>query len=471
MFDIGGKPAKASTLPSSYSRNRQLEAFKILRDIEPINFERIRLPPSTNRPGTTISSIPDSEKSSRSIKPGASGPILAFAIILGLALSTEDDLDMTSQLNEIEILDSVARGTVTKVLDAALPNSSTDLFAAALGESIGGILGAACGALISFLGAKTVIGAKTRKDSSPLITEAIADSDFFIASSAALPLLQAAGLPRPLASLASVVLATIPSELVKLNSREKKRRFKEDELMLQLLFEEEQTRKKERKSFFERLRFGNSPRPKSVVEQTDLIPVSEPSIDFVDVFSDATRWLAFGVLKADFGMPIMWDGLLLDVSLTGALFGIVAAISSQLYADVLYFVGYGPESRQQTILSREPIDWLAVYSARAASTAALFGVYEYSQGPISQYVQGTLAGGVEGCIGSSSFNACLQTYIDSNAPGPSPEAQFRALATNLVMLGERLQDIAGDTSWDDINALVAAWSVSVNSYLPHALVQ
>jgi len=71
-------------------------------------------------------------------------------------------------------------------------------------------------------------------------------------------------------------------------------------------------------------------------------------------------------------------------------------------------------------------------------------------------------------VGSSAFDACMQTYIDTNAPGPSPEAQLRALLTNLYMVGQRLQDIAVDTTFNDVAALVRAWSVAFVSYLSHS---
>lgn len=151
--------------------------------------------------------------------------------------------------------------------------------------------------------------------------------------------------------------------------------------------------------------------------------------------------------------------------MTGALLGLLAAISSRAYADVLYGrFRYGPKVKQEEVLNRKSVEWASLYFSTAASAATLFGIFELSQRPIFRWVQGTLAGGVEGCIGSSSFDACLQTYIDTNAPGPSGEAQFRALMTNLNMVVQRLQLIAVDTSADDVAALVRAWTVSFVSY-------
>jgi hypothetical protein len=152
--------------------------------------------------------------------------------------------------------------------------------------------------------------------------------------------------------------------------------------------------------------------------------------------------------------------------MTGAVLGLLAAVSSRLYADVLYgMFKYGPDYKQQEVRTRSTEEWLSLYFTTAASAATLFGFYELSQRPIFRWIQGTLAGGVEGCIGSTSFDACLQTFIDTNAPGPSPDAQFRALVTNLYMVGQRLQLIVVDTTYDDAAALVRAWVVSLVSYL------
>lgn len=164
-----------------------------------------------------------------------------------------------------------------------------------------------------------------------------------------------------------------------------------------------------------------------------------------------------------------WNGETLDLATTGALLGLFAGVSSRLYADILYgWFHYGPTIKQQEVRERTNPEWLSLYFSCAASSAALFGFYELSQRPISRWIQGTLAGGADGCIGSSSFDLCLQTYIDQNAPGPSSDAQFRALITNLYMVAQRINDVAMDTTTiDDVSALVRAWSVTWISYWNH----
>jgi len=321
---------------------------------------------------------------------------------------------------------------------------------------------------------------KRNKMRNPLIANAIADGDFFIANSASSVLLETVGIPASVASVASVVLASVPSQFVKILGRGEVRRMEEKEEMLreELLREEEET-KRRKKQFWRRLVPVTALSSSAASSSSSSLALSSSSsssaaavapkekkksgidtsdIDLVEVFSDCTRWLAYDVLKTDFGNSIIWNGLVLDTTLTGLLFGSIAAISSQLYADVLYGVfKYGPENKRNMLMERGTRDTIALYTSRSISTATLFGVYEFAQGPVSRYIQGTLAGGVDGCVGSSNFEVCLQSYIELNAPGPSAEAQFRALVVNLSIVVQRLQDISGDTSWDDLVTLFRSW--------------
>lgn len=392
--------------------------------------------------------------SSRSTSAGA---FVAFLIIAGLAIKARSPEELAS---------GSFTTTVGNVLDATLPSSSTDLLAGVLGESIGGIFGAIATVILGSI-FNLFRNATMPVDRSKAVNEAIASSDYFIANSASRPLLEAVGLPPALASISSVVFAAIPYQLVKLGQGEKERKELENMLLMQLL-EEEEVRKRQRKFQFKApffLRKSQASNNAASI-QKDLRPVvPDRKIDFVELFSDVTRWLEYDVLKTEIKL-IAVDGLPLEAGVSGALFGILAAVSSQFYADILYGkFQYGPIEKQEAVFSRSVLDWVKVYASRAASSAALFGIYEESQSPIGRWIQGTLAGGVDGCIGSKEFDICLQTYIDTNAPGPSSEAQVRALVTNLVMVGQRLQDIAGDTTMDDIRSLLGAWAVSASSYI------
>ena len=119
----------------------------------------------------------------------------------------------------------------------------------------------------------------------------------------------------------------------------------------------------------------------------------------------------------------------------GAGLGLLLAVSSQLHADALYsFCRLGLRDKQVEVENGTLLDWASVYASTSLSAAALFGTCEGAERPISRWIQGTFGGGVDGRFGSEAFDQCLQTYIDTNAPGPTPEAQARALITNLVVV-------------------------------------
>lgn len=384
--------------------------------------------------------------------------VLILAIIIGLSIT--DSSNVTQ--------DELAVTAVTNVMGATLPTSSTDLVAGALGESVGGVCGAVATASLTSLLNSAKRNNSTDASTDSRLTNAIADSDYFIVNSASFPLLTAVGLPLIVASVGSTLLAVIPSELIKLRQRRREMRIEEDKLLNDLLVEERRRRNRPGKILAPFVKGKGSNEEKVSLES--LIPVeSGMSIDAVEIFADVIRWIEYTVLKAEFGGTVAFHGVELGPGPSGAIFGIIASVSSQFYADVLYgkLFELGPRSKQEEVSNRTTSDWIKVYVSSAISSAALFGVFEQSQIPVSRWIQGMLAGGVDGCIGSTSFDICLQTYIDANAPGPSPEAQFRALLVNLMMVGQRLQDVAGDTTWDDIRRLLAAWTVSVYSYLQH----
>jgi hypothetical protein len=396
------------------------------------------------------------------------GVLFGFGILFTLGVSTTKPDEVATLVAEDGVWNGFAFPTLSNLFDATVPTTAADVIAVTLGESIGGVIGAVATGIVSLVLTRQWPSLESRGLARSLVTEAIADSDFFIANSASRPLLQAAGLPPVLASVGSLVVATASSQLVKLGARRKDRLLEEEQL-LQKLLEEEQEKERKREPLKFLLKGFNK---EADMSPKDLVPVVEVKLDFIDIFSDVTRWLEYGILKADYQDTLLYNGVVVNTVVSGAFFGLLAAVSSQLYADILY--GYfrkGPEYKQIEVRSRKIIDWATVYVSTSISAAALFGIYELSKRPVSRYIQGMLAGGVEGCVGSKSFDCCLKTYIDANAPGASPEAQLRALYTNLVMVGERLQVIAVDTSADDMRALVAAWAVAGDSFFSHQLPQ
>lgn len=442
------------------------------------------------------------------------GLILAIGIILSLAGMSGTSTGGIVNGNEVT---STSVAVMTKVVENTVPTTSTEVVAVTLGESIGGVIGAVISVAINFV----LRGGKNKDDSSEsmesnntkntknmnkqsLLSQGLSDGDYFIANSASFSLLEAVGVPESVAKYSSIFIAAIPSQLVKIGSRiSEQKRAKEDEILYNLL-REDQKRKKRRNlnDLIPSMQGKNQQQEKKIVDPKELVPVTlgavtagetapssivtvatespatavATSIDVVEIFADVTRWLEYDVLKTEYGeiaSSKLWmveHNLSainpLQSAITFALLGSLAAVSSRWYADILYGrFCYGPIEKQHEVRTRNDAEWFSLYSSTAASAAALFGCYEFFQLPIGRYIQGTLAGGVEGCVGSSRFDACMQTYIDTNSPGPTAEAQIRALVTNLYAVYIRLQDIAGDTTTDDMSALIRAWSVSIASYI------
>lgn len=442
-------PTKRNDPPSYCAIDSSLNGFSTNRR------NKVRKGNSLKNQKSFIAPTTPQEKSTFSVWKTTTGILIGTSIIYGLA-GTSD----------IESADPILRilpiGTVTNVLDATVPTSSTGFVAGALGEALAGIIGASLSAVLRVLASA---------DRKPLVTEALSDSDYFIMRAGLLPTLEAVGIPPVFASIGSVLFASVPSQLVKLNSKQRQRLAEEERSLREMLVAELQNQKK-KNAIRERARAIRRVRPvtpERKVDPSSLTPVSESKVDFIEVFSDVTRWLGYNVLMTDYGDRILWAGVPVQPGVSGAILGFLATFSSRLYADLLYGVlGYGPEAKQKEVRSRRTIDWFAYYASSGISAAVLFGVYEQSQGPISRWIQGILAGGFDGCVGSNEFEACFDAYIKANAPGPSPEAQARAFITNVYMVGQRIQDVAGDTSADDIQRLVRAWAVSAASYF-HSL--
>jgi len=430
--------------------------------------------PKKTKKKVPISSIiiPDKQK----VYQQRLGAVFALGIMCQLAVrfqSKSDDM-MISSLNW--------DATWANVLDATLATDSTQLFAGVVAELISGVIGSIAAVAIQSL----FFSSFWKKDdnnsndddivmqtSADVMTQTIEerndDNDITMLKSSSQhkadeaegvsrPLLEAAGVPQSLISFSNVVFAAVqPSELVKLGSRKRQLRFEEEQQNEeQLLLQQEQAQSKEESALYSSDDGVNDNNTRKI-----------GSVDVVEIFADVTKWLEYNVLCAEFGETIaLGEGLELGTTGSGAVLGMAAAVSTQLYADVLYgYFRYGPESRYAEVRSRTNLDWFSVYALRAVSSFVLFGVYEFSQGPVTRMIQGTLAGGVDGCIGSDNFDACMQTYINDNAPGASPEAQARALVTNLLMVGQRITDIAGDTNAADFEALFRAWTVSFISLI------
>jgi hypothetical protein len=324
-------------------------------------------------------------------------------------------------------------GVADNVMGAALPKSASNMVSVALGEGLAGVIGS-----IALFGLISLLNWRRRivKGASSLKAEAVAGGDYFLAKAAALPLLEAVGVPPFVATIASVLFATIPYEIVKFGSRQRQKISDENGVLQKLLDESlGKKRKKDGRFTIPTIPMGQKSSPilgSSSVDLESLKPVEadkNSNFDFVDLFSDITKWLEYDILQHDFSGRLMMDGLPLFPGVEGALFGSLATISAQLYADILYvYFGFGPEEIQAKVKARTADEWSAIYLSRLIVGATLFGVYEAVQIPLTSFISALLSGGVAGCIESDDYNLCIETYLAGNPPEEaSPEAQVRAL--------------------------------------------
>ena len=278
--------------------------------------------------------------------------------------------------------------------------------------------------------------------------EAVAGSDFFLAQAATLSIAESIGLSPFYASIVSVLLATIPYELIKVSSRRARlqlNRIQEDELLMKLLQEEDDRKRNSKLPFLvgfptKQIRnkimninkdydgqsptktatstvVENQPPTITIFQKLDReSPSSLMEFDAVEVFSDVTKWLEYSVLRSEFkGTFNMFlsnevteasssatttttaYSTLFEMSSTmmmtmnnvveSAMFGIFAATSAQLYADLLYgWFGFGGPLKRNMVRTRSVQDWSKRYITVGISSATLFGIYEAAQRPVTDWI-------------------------------------------------------------------------------------
>ncbi len=361
-----------------------------------------------------------------SIGEGIAGAIGAFATwLLGMVLNFKIDdeltiMPMNNEMMKISDLESIKRNNI--------------------GSTAGG---------------RRMFGQNANMDA--LVSEAVADGDYFLTRAAAQPLLEALGIPIFFASLASILIATLPYEAVKLTSQKRKKEMEEQQL-LEMLLEEEERRRRDMNiidlgsnKIFEFIQQLNVRQPGNVgmEESTDDTQSNSrinleqqqqqqhqqqlggnvvPGLDYVELFADITKWLEYDVLISNYrGILAMPTGQMLSTSEESAIFGLLAAFSSQLYTDVLYlYSDFGNPLKREKTINRSLEGWASIYATKCLSTATLFGVYEGVRAPISRLLSQVLSGGVGGCVGSDDFDLCMETYLIDNPPSASLQADIRA---------------------------------------------
>ncbi len=301
-----------------------------------------------------------------------------------------------------------------------------------------------------------------------LFNEALADSDYFLTRAAASPLIGAFGMTGGLASTLTVLLATVPYEFIKLNARAREQKIKED-LYLDTLLEKQQQQLMIQQSWYQQLSVGNK---KGEVVSSQMVNQETPMemgyrFDFVEIFADVCKWLEYDVLMKDFGGKLRWasTGLPVNPGVESAAFGFLAALSSQIYADVIYSVSdsMGNDTKRNEVRSRSINDYIRIYSLKCLSASILFGVYEGTRIPVTRFINGFLSGGYGSCIGSADFDFCLDTYLLENPAVATPEAQLRSFAVATVSLFDRLGDITNENV--DTAGLIRSLAVQLYSLI------
>jgi len=332
-----------------------------------------------------------------------------------------------------------------KVLTSALPDSLPGILSIGLGEGLAGFLGALAvylAQITSSLNGKnasssTLLNNRKNMANDSVKTvrnddknEVLASTEYFFVRSITQPLLAASGLPVELVSLFSVLVASLNSQLIKFGSIQ----------IVDAVVKE-----------------GGEGKNSAI----DGVTLSEASnkpkkFDVVEVFADIVKWLEYDVLKSDLfsdvqiKTPIV-SGVLSEETCEGLAFGALATLSSSLYADILYrFTFFGDPTAKAASFNRSNKERIARYFTKSATGASIFGVYEGAREPLSRIILEFLSGGVDGCVGSSDFDICMETYMLLNEPGATPEAQFRSFAAAAYGVLDRIGLLSiGDTNIAD----------------------
>ena len=190
--------------------------------------------------------------------------------------------------------------------------------------------------------------------------------------------------------------------------------------------------------------------------------------DFVELFADVCKWLEYDVLMTDFGGKLRWGGppgVPINSGIESAIFGLLAALSSQIYADIIYTTSdsMGTKAKRDEVRSRSINEYIQIYSVKCLSAATLFGVYESARLPVTQVINNFLSGGYSSCLGSNNYDLCLETYFFSNPAEATADAQMRSFVVALVNSFDRVGDISNQNV--DAAGLIRSLAVQIYSII------
>ena len=363
----------------------------------------------------------------------------AFTSLAGLLLATYVLYNLGIRDETASGVDELMAQSTGIILDVALPQSASDVISIFVSEGIAGGVGFA---------ATTAVTKAMSVTSTSYATEAIAGTEYFLTRSVAFPVLLSLGLSPVLSIIGSVLLASIPYELVKYEDRLQQTIKAEDDLLGELL-REEREKGGERSFDLKKNPFKNLfTSGKSTADQVDNFDVAnlQPATNFASILdipellTDVIKWLEYDVLKSQFGgMLLSLNGVPLSSGAESAVFGFMAGLSSQLYQDALYQnTDLGPEEKAVEARTRNNAKLLAMYATTCFSTAALFCTYESVKVPAKLFLSGLISGGYAGCAGSEYFDLCVDSF-EWSSPAIVPDAasiqaEFRGLVVILFSL-------------------------------------
>ena len=296
---------------------------------------------------------------------------LAVGVVYALASNTPDMF----QPNDIEDSKNAAKnlmregdverlGSATRnIIGQVLPESAEEVIAVSIGEGISGVIGAGAtwlvGELLSLKSKKETfvtslpmneawkVSGSTSNDRmnsekvpnnlNSLVSETVANGDYFLTQAAAQPLLEGVGIPAFASSLVSVLIATLPYGAVKLTAQ-KRMRQQEEQLLLNMLLEEEESRRRDMTvfdkmsgsmlEFIQQLNVEQTVKPDNELDteaEKNLQRVQQqpevPVFDFVEFFADLTRWLEYDVLSNNYRGVLTLPYGVMPSGLESAVFG------------------------------------------------------------------------------------------------------------------------------------------------------
>jgi hypothetical protein len=360
---------------------------------------------------------------SRRVLLVCSGLLVSLTLLYSIAM-----IDENKSVTSLQELPKKIEVAYQNTYDAIAPLGISDVISVIVGESTAAVVAATASSIILIL---IKVNQKLPEFSAKMKAQVVADGDFLVAKAAALSLLSSIGLSPALAKLFSSLFASLLYGIFRLDAQRRDNIVQEDQILGELLAEQQKALE------YERMQSGllqtlvisaEGPTDRIIADIRSLHPVestTERRLDFVDLFSDVTKWLQYDVLLSHFGHTLTWNGQAFLPGQEAAIFGAITCASAQLYCDVLYALfNLGGDTKSEDVFNRHVAEWFSLYLSQTLYGAALFFTYDAVQIPAQWLLQAFISGGIENCIGAMDYSGCIDTFIELNPPDESPEEAF-----------------------------------------------